>query len=138
MISIYDTYSRGNSTHHLWRLRKMNEENFGWSRPSVIGAEGAREQTHPTSLTKTYRRARHLRVCRSLKIYSLKMILKIHTVDKLNESKLTGNVNINKMVLPLVSWWWWSCCFCLAEYATTNHCQALQRRAAAGDESATA
>jgi hypothetical protein len=39
------------------------------------------------------------------------------------------------MVLLLVSWWWWSCCFCLAENATTNHRQALQRRAAAGDES---
>jgi hypothetical protein len=25
------------------------------------------------------------------------------TVDKLNKSKLTGNVNVNKMVLPLVS-----------------------------------
>jgi hypothetical protein len=60
------------------------------------------------------------------------------TVDKLNKSKLTGNVNVNKMVLPLVSCWWWSCCFCLAENATTNHRQALQRRAAAGDESATA
>ncbi len=60
------------------------------------------------------------------------------TVDKLNKSKLTGNVNVFKMVLPLVSWWWWSCCFCLAENAMTNHCQALQRRAAAGDESATA
>jgi hypothetical protein len=61
------------------------------------------------------------------------------TVDKLNKSKLTGNVNVNKMVLPfLVSWWWWSCCFCLAENATTNHRQALQRRAAAGDKSATA
>jgi hypothetical protein len=71
--------------------------------------------------------------------YSLKLIQKIHTytVDKLNKSKLTGNVNINKMVLPLVSWWWWSCCFCLAKNATTNHRQALQRWAAAGDESAT-
>ncbi len=28
------------------------------------------------------------------------------TVDKLNKSKLTGNVNVNKMVLPLVSCWW--------------------------------
>ena len=55
--------------------------------------------------------------------------------DKLNKSKLTGNVNVNKMVLLLVSCWWWSCCFCLAENATTNHRQALQRRAAAGDES---
>jgi hypothetical protein len=42
------------------------------------------------------------------------------------------------MVLPLVSCWWWSCCCCLAENAPTNHCQALQRRAAAGDESVTA
>jgi hypothetical protein len=58
-----------------------------------------------------------------------------HTLDKLNKSKLTGNVNVNKMVLPLVSCWWWSCCFCLAENATTNHRQALQRRAAAGNES---
>ncbi len=30
------------------------------------------------------------------------------TVDKLNKSKLTGNVNVNKMVLPLVSCWWCS------------------------------
>ena len=30
------------------------------------------------------------------------------TVDKLNKSKLMGNVNINKMVLPLVSCWWCS------------------------------
>ena len=57
------------------------------------------------------------------------------TVDKLNKSKLTGNINVNKMVLLLVSCWWWNCCFCLAENATTNHRQALQRRAAAGDES---
>jgi len=57
------------------------------------------------------------------------------TIDKLNKSKLTGNVNVNKMVLPLVSFWWLSCCFCLAENATTNHHQALQRRAAAGNES---
>ncbi len=42
------------------------------------------------------------------------------------------------MVLPLVSCWWWSCCFCLAEDTTTNHRQAPQRWAAAGDESATA
>jgi len=28
-----------------------------------------------------------------------------HTLDKLNKSKLTGNVNVNKMVLPLVSCW---------------------------------
>ncbi len=42
------------------------------------------------------------------------------------------------MVLPLVSCWWWSCCFCLAKNATTNHHQALQRRTAAGNESATA
>jgi len=27
------------------------------------------------------------------------------TVDKLNKSKLTGNINVNKMVLPLVSCW---------------------------------
>jgi hypothetical protein len=59
------------------------------------------------------------------------------TVNELKKSKLTGNVNVNKMVLPLVSWWWWSCCFCLAENATTNHRQALQWRAAAGDKSAT-
>jgi hypothetical protein len=58
-----------------------------------------------------------------------------NTVDKLNKSKLTGNVNVNKMVLRLVSCWWWSYCFCLAENATTNHRQALQWRAAAGDES---
>ena len=57
--------------------------------------------------------------------------------DKFNKSNLTGNVNANKMVLPLVSCWWWSCCFCLAENATTNHCQALQWWAAAGNESAT-
>jgi len=30
------------------------------------------------------------------------------TVDKLNKSKLMGNVNVNKMVLPLVSCWWCS------------------------------
>jgi len=60
------------------------------------------------------------------------------TVDELNKSKLTGNLNVNKMVLTLVSCWWWSCCFCLAENAATNHCQALQRRTAAGDKSATA
>jgi len=59
-------------------------------------------------------------------------------VDKLNKSKLTGSVNVNKMVLPLVSCWWWRCWLCFAENATTNHRQALQRRAAAGDESATA
>ena len=29
------------------------------------------------------------------------------TVDKLNKSKLTGNANVNKMVLPLVSSCWW-------------------------------
>jgi hypothetical protein len=51
---------------------------------------------------------------------------------------LTGNVNVLKMVLPLVRWWWWSCSFCLAENAKTYHHQALQRRAAAGDKSATA
>jgi hypothetical protein len=60
------------------------------------------------------------------------------TVDKLNKSKLTGNINFFKMVLPLVSSWWWSCCFCLAENATNNHRQALQRRAVVGEESATA
>jgi hypothetical protein len=47
----------------------------------------------------------------------------------------TGHVNIFKMVLLLVYCWWWSCCFCLAEDAITNHCQASQRQAAAGDES---
>ncbi len=31
------------------------------------------------------------------------------TVDKLNKSKLTENVNVNKMVLQLVSCWWWTC-----------------------------
>jgi len=55
--------------------------------------------------------------------YSLKLIQ--NTVDKLNKSKLTGNVNVNKMVLPLVCCWWWSCSFCLAENATTNHRKAL-------------
>jgi hypothetical protein len=60
------------------------------------------------------------------------------TVDKLNKSKLNGNVIVNKMVLPWVNCWWWSCCFCLAENATTNHHQVLQWRAAAGNESATA
>jgi hypothetical protein len=30
------------------------------------------------------------------------------TVDKLNKSNLSGNVNVNKMVLPLVSCWWCS------------------------------
>jgi hypothetical protein len=69
--------------------------------------------------------------------FSLKLIQKIHC-RKLNKSKLTGNVNVFKMVLPLVSCWWWSCCFCLAENAATNHRQASQQRAAAGDESATA
>jgi hypothetical protein len=68
----------------------------------------------------------------------LSKIVPKDTVGKLNKSKLNENVNINKMVLPLVSCWWWSCCFYLAENATTNHRQALQRRAAAGDESATA
>jgi len=42
---------------------------------------------------------------------TLKIFTKIDpkdTVDKLNKSKLTGNVNVNKMVLPLVSCWWCS------------------------------
>jgi len=60
------------------------------------------------------------------------------TVDKLNKSKLTGNINFFKMVLPLVSSWWWSYCICFAENTITNHRQALQWRAAIGDESATA
>jgi len=53
---------------------------------------------------------------------------------------MTGNVNIKKMVLPLVCCWWWvvELLLCLAENATTNHRQALQWRAAAGDESALA
>jgi len=54
-------------------------------------------------------RAKHLGVCRSLKIFA--KIDPKDTVDKLNKSK-TGNVNVNKMVLPWVSCWWWSCCFC--------------------------
>jgi hypothetical protein len=59
-------------------------------------------------------------------------------VDKLHKSKLTGYVNVFKMVLLLVSCWWWCCCFCFAEDATTNLWQALQWRAVAGNESATA
>jgi hypothetical protein len=59
------------------------------------------------------------------------------TVDKLNNSKLSGNLNVFKMVLPLVSCWWWRCCFCLAENATTNHHQALQWRVVTGNKSAT-
>jgi len=54
--------------------------------------------------TSQKRRARHLRVCRSLKIFA--KIDPKDTVDKLNKSKFTGNVNVIKMVLPLVSCWW--------------------------------
>jgi hypothetical protein len=43
-----------------------------------------------------------------------------------------------KMVLRLVSCWWWCCCFCLAEDATTNHRQALQRLVEAGKGNTTA
>jgi len=47
------------------------------------------------------------------------------TVDKLNKSKLTGNVNVNKMVLPWVTCWWWNCCFCLAENANNQPSQSV-------------
>ena len=45
--------------------------------------------------------------------------------SKLNKSKLTGDVNVNKMVLPWVSCWWWSCCFCLAENANNQLSQSV-------------
>ena len=58
---------------------------------------------HLPVTTYQKRRVRHLRVCRSLKIFA--KIDPKNSVDKLNKSKLTGNiVNVFKMVLPLVTW----------------------------------
>ena len=50
-------------------------------------------------------RLKHLGVCRLLKIYTVKLI------QKINKSKLTGNIHVHKMVPLLVSCWW--CCLCL-------------------------
>jgi len=75
--------------------------------------------------TSQKHRAKHLGVCRSLKIFAT--IDPKDTVDKLNKSKLTGNVNVNKMMLLWVCCWWWSCCFCLAENANNQPSQSVVR-----------
>jgi hypothetical protein len=51
------------------------------------------------------------------------------TVDKLKKSKLTGNVNVNKMVLPLVSCWW---CSLLLLLSREHNNQPLQSVVTAG------
>ena len=50
-------------------------------------------------------------ICVHIDIKHMDIRPKLHTwnikdtVDKLDKSKLTGNVNVNKMVLPLISCW---------------------------------
>jgi len=56
------------------------------------------------------------------------------TVDKLNKSKLTGNVNVNKMVLPLVRWWWCRLCLILRQLTTMSSTPAAAAVAAAAAE----
>jgi hypothetical protein len=53
----------------------------------------------------------------------------LNTVDKLNKSKLMGKVNVNKMVLPLVSCWW---CSLLLLLSREHNNQLLQSVVMAG------
>ena len=47
------------------------------------------------------------------------------TVDKLNKSKLIGNINVNKMVLLLVSCWWCFLCLFLWQLTTMSSTPAV-------------
>jgi hypothetical protein len=43
-----------------------------------------------------------------------------NTVDKLNNSKLSGLVNVFTLVLPLVRWWCCYCCLFLRQWTTAS------------------
>ncbi len=90
----------------------------------IIGAALTTTQNH---------RAKHLGVCRLQKRYNFflannLLIAKFprptwhtsNTVDKLNNSKSSGLVNIFMLVLPLVRWWCCCCCLFLRQSMTVS------------------